>query len=390
MQQLTTNDTNAPAEHSPHALWETKVALVRVGITQSRAGSCSAVGTLSDHFDVHEASELLKPQDQHFGVDVGCLLLEFSGDQACLTQTLETLLSQGQGVPLIVLARSPCVAQAVLALKMGAADYIDGSFGNSELLSTTLHDSVDASLKLQTTQQPLDELGSLHRLPLALVSETTPLGTSSVQAAHTVLTPLAALQEFITIVLDGVAGPIADEQGKYLAYARGACDQIRQAVDQFVGVTSLEPNYAANNEPQELGEILLEAWSTLIPADGLQELRLELDEADYAQLVTADPVLLEQLFQTLLQDLTTFAQSGEAIVVTTQLCSDKEDALLQVNLRSAPAATAEQSTTRAFCNRRQFGPWLVTQIFDQGLSYQLELPATKQAEPTLSTEYIEE
>lgn len=60
------------------------------------------------------------------------------------------------------------------------------------------------------------------------------------ELAHEILTPLASIQEFVSIVLDGIAGPISDDQGKHLAYARGGCSMIQKTIETLVVSQDLE------------------------------------------------------------------------------------------------------------------------------------------------------
>lgn len=390
MQQLNATQNNDPAQQYQHALWKAKVVLLRVGFELSHTDSPGPVAELLGRFDVHEVNEPRALQYELDQGDVGCFLLEYAGDDTSLADTIEAFLPQAKGASLVILSRTPSVQQAVLAIRMGAADYIDGSAHDAEQIAAALLETVQQSVDAKLFEEAADRVASLQPSPLALVSEATPYGAYSVDAAHSVLTPLSALQEFVTLVLDGVAGPIGEEQGKYLAYARGACDQIRQAVDQFIGVNGLNPRYFAEPTSQELGPILLEAWSTLYASAAEQDLSFTLDEAASSQRVSADPILLLQLFRTLLQDLIAFAEPGEAINVATQFSMNSGAAELQVSLFSEPTVLNNSEANRTFSNRRRFGPWLITETLDDGLSYQLDLPAVIESEPVLSKKDNEE
>ncbi len=384
MQQLNASHHIDPAQQHQHALWKAKVVLLRVGVELSHIEAPSPIAELLGRFDVHQVNDPRALQEQLDQGDVGCFLLEYAGDDTSLADTIEAFLPQAKGASLVVLAQAPSVQQAVLAIRMGASDYIDGSTHNAEQTAAALIETVQQSVDAKLFEEAADRFASLQPSPLALVSEKTPYGAYSVDAAHSVLTPLSALQEFVTLVLDGVAGPIGEEQGKYLAYARGACDQIRQAVDQFIGVNGLNPTYFATPTSQELGPILSEAWSTLHASAAEQELSLSLDEAVSSQLVSADPILLLQLFRTLLQDLIAFAEPGEVINVATQLSMGSNAAELQVSLFTEPTALKTSEANRTFSNRRRFDPWLITETLDNGLSYQLDLPAVTESELELS------
>jgi len=57
--------------------------------------------------------------------------------------------------------------------------------------------------------------------------------------AHELLTPLASVQEFVSLVFDEISGPINSEQASHLAYARGGCTMIKQSIDNLVAATEI-------------------------------------------------------------------------------------------------------------------------------------------------------
>ena len=58
--------------------------------------------------------------------------------------------------------------------------------------------------------------------------------------AHSLLTPLSAVQEFLSIVLDELPGAINEAQGKYLAMARGSCHRLDQQIAQLANLGDTE------------------------------------------------------------------------------------------------------------------------------------------------------
>lgn len=58
--------------------------------------------------------------------------------------------------------------------------------------------------------------------------------------AHELKTPLTSVREFVSIVVDGIAGPIAEEQDEYLRAAISGCDHMAGHVDDLVDVSRIE------------------------------------------------------------------------------------------------------------------------------------------------------
>ena len=58
--------------------------------------------------------------------------------------------------------------------------------------------------------------------------------------SHELKTPLTSAREFVSIVMDGLAGPLNDTQLEYLGIAKESCDQLRLYVNDLLDVTRLE------------------------------------------------------------------------------------------------------------------------------------------------------
>jgi len=58
--------------------------------------------------------------------------------------------------------------------------------------------------------------------------------------SHELKTPLTAAREFISIVKDGLAGPLNPAQAEYLGISLESCDQLRRCIDDLLDTTRLE------------------------------------------------------------------------------------------------------------------------------------------------------
>ena len=58
--------------------------------------------------------------------------------------------------------------------------------------------------------------------------------------SHELKTPLTAAREFVSIVMDGLAGPLNKTQLEYLGIAKESCDQLRLYINDLLDVTRLE------------------------------------------------------------------------------------------------------------------------------------------------------
>src|SRR5262249_25017943 len=63
--------------------------------------------------------------------------------------------------------------------------------------------------------------------------------------SHELKTPLTSAREFISIVIDGLAGPTNEPQKEYLGIAKQSCDQLRVCVNDMLDATRLETSKLA-------------------------------------------------------------------------------------------------------------------------------------------------
>jgi PAS domain S-box-containing protein len=63
--------------------------------------------------------------------------------------------------------------------------------------------------------------------------------------SHELKTPLTSAREFISIVMDGLAGPLNETQMEYLGIAKESCDQLRACVNDMLDATRLETSKLA-------------------------------------------------------------------------------------------------------------------------------------------------
>ena len=58
--------------------------------------------------------------------------------------------------------------------------------------------------------------------------------------SHELKTPLTSAREFISIVMDGIAGPLNPKQFEYLGVAKESCNQLRACINDLIDATRIE------------------------------------------------------------------------------------------------------------------------------------------------------
>ncbi len=158
-----------------------------------------------------------------------CVILAAAYNQPAnleLIRRLHEASSQG-AIPVIVICDTKNDGCRISALRAGAVSVITWASLSSEYLGSTL-DLATRNWRLMRVvdlqnQQMLEELANRNNQR-----------KYTEMFAHELLTPLASVQEFVSLVFDGVAGPVNAEQAGHLAYARGGCATIKNSIDALV------------------------------------------------------------------------------------------------------------------------------------------------------------
>ncbi|MBI4952642.1 MAG: PocR ligand-binding domain-containing protein [Myxococcales bacterium] len=179
--------------------------------------------------------------------------------------------------------------------------------------------------QLEDANRRLQELDSLKTSFLSTVS-------------HELRTPLTSIIGYGDMLLDGMAGPLTDEQRTFLSVVRRQSDQLLHLITTLLDASRLERGtMPIQKQPTKIAEVLADVVSTLAPRAIEKGVYLELrTEAaapggpasgkvgDAAPVVFGDPNRLRQVFLNLVENAVKFSPAdGSGIVsLSTRVVED--------------------------------------------------------------------
>src|SRR5205814_3904381 len=84
--------------------------------------------------------------------------------------------------------------------------------------------------------------------------------------SHELKTPLTSAREFISIVMDGLAGPLTETQFEYLRIAKESCNQLRVCLNDLLDTTRLETGkLRIELKPLALGNLVQQVMTMMGP-----------------------------------------------------------------------------------------------------------------------------
>ncbi len=147
--------------------------------------------------------------------------------------------------------------------------------------------------------------------------------------SHELRSPLTAIYQFVTILLDGLAGDLSPEQREYLEIVLRNVNQMRSMVGDLLDCTrAANGKLTVTPQPTELFPIVVETLHALRPSATDKGLDLFADLPSTNPLaVNADPVRLRQVLANLVENAIKFTSAPGTITVCQRHLPDEPEML---------------------------------------------------------------
>jgi hypothetical protein len=133
--------------------------------------------------------------------------------------------------------------------------------------------------------------------------------------SHELRSPLTAIYQFTTILLDGLAGELNDDQREYLAIALRNVKQLQTMIDDLLTASRARAGgLGVRPERVALEAAVREAFAALADLFSAKEISYSVEVAEGLPLAYADPALLQQILIHLLHNSIKFTPLGGTVV----------------------------------------------------------------------------
>jgi PAS domain S-box-containing protein len=161
--------------------------------------------------------------------------------------------------------------------------------------------------------------------------------------SHELKTPLTSAREFVSILMDGLAGPLNETQMEYLGIAKESCDQLRLYINDMLDVTRLETGkMSLDFQTAPLGSLVETVVKMLAPAAEGKKLSLSCDCQPDLRDIPFDKQRILQVITNLITNAIKFTPAGGLVCLgLSEAPADSE--CLQVVVRdTGRGITADQ------------------------------------------------
>lgn len=234
-----------------------------------------------------------------------------------------------------------------------------GRTGYVQILKTPFHDSKGRMLGIQGISWDVTERkraeeemrriqGQVERTNSDLRRKNEEIQNFYHTLSHELKTPLTSAREFISIVIDGLAGGLTDTQREYLRIAMDSCNQLRVCINDLLDATRLETGkLSIDLKPTAIGELAQRVVTTLLPAANGKRIRLACDVERGLPSVELDESRVTQVITNLVNNAVKFTEPGGEITVGVGASVEKND-FVEVSVTDTGRGIAGSQIDRIF------------------------------------------
>ena len=166
--------------------------------------------------------------------------------------------------------------------------------------------------------------------------------------SHELKTPLTSAGEFISIVMDGLAGPVSHTQMEYLGIARQSCNQLRFCINDLLDATRLETGkLAIELKRSSLIPVIHRVLTTMRSRAKEKGITLSHELQPALQDLPLDELRMTQVISNLLGNAIKYTPPGGSVTIEACDASGRPE-FIQVSVRDTGCGVPTEEHERIF------------------------------------------
>jgi signal transduction histidine kinase len=239
------------------------------------------------------------------------VLLDLNLPDSRGAESFRRILEHAPDVPVVVLSSHDDEALGLKAVRRGVQEYlVKGDISGKRLERAIRH--------------AVERQGLLRALEISQKLQLEFKNQFLSHVSHELRTPLTCIHQYVTLLLDGLAGPVAPDQADHLKTLLKSVNQLHAMIRDLLEATRAESG-KLRIEPRciSLGELVQQAIAMLRPAADEKRIGLEIGLDQRLPLVHADPDRVLEVLINLVDNAIKFTPPDGAIMV--QVCMVEAD-----------------------------------------------------------------
>lgn len=299
--------------------------------TPSEATRTVRVLVIDDNvIDIEIVSRCLRKMDDWGAVVTGCTSIEqaiecardeshellfldywLQGETGLVA--LRRLRDAGVDLPTILMTGMRGEAVLVEALHAGVVDYLPKSALTPNAVQRATRNAIE---KADLARSVREKQSALLRTVEHLEARQAEIESFYHNVSHELKTPLTGAREFVSLVLDGAAGPISDDQADLLQAAKRNCDRMVTCINDMLDASRLDTGkLSLHLEELDIAGVIDDAVLSLRPNAESKDVALTVDRPNHPVRVEIDGQRVYQVITNLVGNAIKFSEPGHPVAV---------------------------------------------------------------------------
>src|SRR5712671_4205249 len=248
------------------------------------------------------------------------VLLDLNLPDSRGADTFRRVIDHAPNVPIVVLSGQDDEALAMKAVHQGVQDYLV----KGNITSKHLERAIRYAVERQGLLRALD-IGQKQQLEFK--------NRFLSHVSHELRTPLTCIHQYVTLILDGLSGPITPEQMDHLKIVLKSVNQLHAMIRDLLEVTRADSG-KLRIEPRciDIGELMRQAIAMMKPSADEKHIALEVAADQSVPLLYADLDRALEIFINLIDNAIKFTPpNGSILVKASRVETDPTSVYLSVS-----------------------------------------------------------
>ncbi len=247
------------------------------------------------------------------------VLLDLNLPDSRGAETFRKVMEKVPNVPVVILSGQDDEVLAVKAVHQGVQDYLVKDDISSKQLERAMRYAVERQALLRSLEIASKQQLEFKNHFLSHVS-------------HELRTPLTCIHQYVTLLLDGLAGPMAPEQNDHLKTVLKSVNQLHAMIRDLLEASRAESG-TLRVEPRcvSIGELMQQAMAMMRPAAQGRQIGLEIGLDSRIPLVYADPDRILEVLINLTDNAIKFTEA-EGSVIMKACMTDTDSSFVYVSV----------------------------------------------------------
>jgi signal transduction histidine kinase len=243
------------------------------------------------------------------------VLLDLNLPDSHGAETFRTVMAHSPDVPVVILSGQDDEGLALKAVHQGVQDYLIKGDITSKQLERAMRYAVERQALLRSLEITRKQQLEFKNQFLSHVS-------------HELRTPLTCIHQYVTILLDGLAGPMAPEQTDHLKTVLKSVNQLHAMIRDLLEATRAESG-KIRVEPRciSIGELIQQAVTMMRPIAGERQVGIEIGLDNRIPLIHADPDRILEVLINLTDNAIKFTSPEGSVMIKACMIEADEDAV---------------------------------------------------------------